>query len=111
LKSRIFIPQQPSRFDVDSGIWVPTHNIDAAKKYGDFIIMLHPAATRVAFAALVDVLKEKMVDYGPEDYLLALGDPSLIAAAAIIAYQRSGGLRLLKWDRKTFDYIEVSITV
>ena len=90
---------------------VPTHNIDAAKKYGDFVIMLPPMATRLALAPLIEVMKEKMADFNGEDYLLAMGDPSIIAAASVIAHQKAGCLRMLKWDRRSFDYIDVRISI
>ncbi len=53
-----------------------------------------------------------MAKYTRDDYLVAIGDPSLIAIAAAIAVEKTGGLlRLLKWDRQTNDYLVVEINV
>jgi hypothetical protein len=51
-----------------------------------------------------------MAGYGADDLLVALGDPSLIAAAAVLAVRATGGLlRMLKWDRLAKDYVLVEV--
>lgn len=108
----VYVPQQPSRFDSATKLWIPTVNIDPAKKYGEIVIMLPPNANRLHTAPLVAALKDVMEDYGDEDYIVAVGDPSLIAAAACIAARKTGGtLRILKWDRMANTYIPVEINV
>jgi hypothetical protein len=53
-----------------------------------------------------------MASFTKDDWLVAVGDPSLIAAAACIAARKTGGvLRLLKWDRLTSDYIAAEMTI
>jgi hypothetical protein len=53
-----------------------------------------------------------MKDFTEEDYIIAVGDPSLIAAAACIAARKTGGLlRILKWDRQSNSYIAVEANV
>jgi hypothetical protein len=53
-----------------------------------------------------------MKDYTEEDYVVAVGDPSLIAAVSCIAVRKTGGLlRILKWDRQTSSYIPVEANV
>ena len=108
---RVFVPMQPSRFDVGLKNWVPTVNLEPASKFGEVIVMLEPGANRAHTVPLANALKEKMRDYGKDDYFVALGDPSIIAIGAIIARDRAGFLRLLKWDRSIGDYIEMEIRV
>jgi hypothetical protein len=53
-----------------------------------------------------------MSSYGEHDYIVAVGDPSLIAAAACIAARATGGVvRMLKWERMSAQYIPVEIVI
>lgn len=110
--SRVFAPQQPSRFDTATRLWIPTMNMQPAEKYGQLVVLLPPNANRLHTVPLLEALKTGMFDYGKDDWLVAVGDPSLIAAAACIATRKTGGLlRLLKWDRLTSDYIAAEMTI
>ena len=110
--NKVYVPQQPSRYDTATRLWIPTINLDQAKQYGEVIVMLPPNANRLHTAPLVSALKDKMEDYGSEDYLVAVGDPSILAAAACIAARKTGGiLRVLKWDRLSANYIPVEMKI
>ena len=104
----VYIPQVPSRYDRGLGAWVPTVTTHDAERFGKVVVMLPPEASRLHVSPLLAALRERMSSFGPEDYLLAMGDPTLLAAAAVIASRQSGGdLRLLKWDRMSSSYILV----
>ena len=108
--SKVFVPQQPSRFDAATRLWIPTVNLDPAKEYGAVEVMLPPNANRLHTAPLIAALKDKMSEFTEHDYIVAVGDPSLIAAAACIAARKTGGLlKMLKWDRMSRNYISVEI--
>lgn len=108
--STVYAPQQPSRFDSGYQLWMPTVDLTPACKFGKLQIMLPPNFGMMVGAPLVDALKERMAGFRATDYLLAVGDPTLIAAAAGIAALRTGGrLQLLKWDRHTRDYIAIEL--
>lgn len=108
--AKVYVPQLPSRFDAASRLWVPTVNMKPAEEYGEIIIMLPPNANRLHTAPLVAALRDQMRDFTVEDYIVAVGDPSLIAAAAVIAAGHSSGtLRVLKWDRLASKYIPVEM--
>ena len=109
--SRVFIPQVPSRFDSRLNTWLPTVNVDHAKKFGDINIMLPPEASRLETPSIVAALKRMMADFGPDDYVVALGDPMIIAIASVLAERAAGALRLLRWDRNTREYIAIEVTL
>ena len=110
--TRVFAPQQPSRFDTSTRLWIPTMNMQPAAKYGELVVLLPPNANRLHTVPLLEALKAGMSDITKDDWLVAVGDPSLIAAAACIASRKTGGiLRLLKWDRLTSDYIAAEMTI
>lgn len=105
---KVYAPQVPSRYDAATKLWVPSINLDPAKQYGDVVVMLPPNANRLHINPLITALREQMKDYTSDDYVVAVGDPSLIAAAACIATRKTGGLlRILKWDRLSSTYISV----
>lgn len=109
---KVYAPQLPSRYDAATKLWIPSINIEPAKTYGDVEVMLPPNANRLHIAPLVAALKDKMREYGPDDYVVAIGDPSLIAAASCIAVKKTAGLlRVLKWDRQTSQYIPVEMQI
>lgn len=110
--AKVFVPQQPSKFDPATRLWIPTINLEPAKEFGEVVVMLPPNANRLHTAPLVAALKDRMQDFGPDDYIVAVGDPSLLAAAACIAGRKTGGfLKMLKWDKMSRSYIAVEIKV
>lgn len=105
---KVYVPQVPSKYDTATKLWVPSVNLDNAKQYGEILVMLPPNANRLHINPLITALREQMKDFSPEDYIVAVGDPSLIAAASCIAVRRTNGLlRILKWDRLSSSYIPV----
>jgi len=110
MNATVYAPQQPSKFDPSTQLWLPNVNLAPARKFGELEIMLPPQLNSMMAAPLIDVMKEKMRWFCADDYVLAVGDPTLIAAAAGIAALRTGGrFKMLKWDRHTKDYIEVEV--
>lgn len=110
--SNVYVPQQPSKYDQTSRLWIPTINLEPAQKFGEVIVMLPPNANRLHSAPLAAAIKERMKDFCEDDYIVALGDPSLIAVAACIATKKTNGLlRMLKWDRIQSHYICVEMNV
>jgi len=97
---KVYVIQENSKF-----------NIISAKKYGELVpvfeegkqIMLSPAP---AIKKLNYILK----DFNDNDYLLLIGDPSMIGlACSIAAYNNRGKYNVLKYDRRTFTYYPIQI--
>lgn len=110
--SRVFIPQVPSRYDSGANLWVPTINIKPAQQWGELVTILPPAASRTGIDLCAEVIRRAMEDYNTEDYLVAVGDPTLYAIAAVVAARKAEGtLRMLKWDRIQSRYILEEVTV
>lgn len=105
---KVYAPQVPSKYDPATKLWVPSINLDPANMYGEVVVMLPPNANRLHINPLMVALREQMKDFTDEDYVIAVGDPSLIAAAACLAVRKTNGLlRILKWDRMSSTYIPV----
>jgi hypothetical protein len=49
--------------------------------------------------------RQALRDFGPQDFLLMIGNPTAMAIVAVVAAERSEGyLQLLYWDNKTEEY-------
>lgn len=111
---KVFAPHIPSRYDSASRLWVPSVEIRSAEKHGEIVVMLQPNSARAGLAPCVAAMRERMEEesFGPEDFLIGIGDPSLIGAASCLAVRRTSGiLRMLKWDRMAKDYYLAEVRV
>lgn len=101
---KVFFPQIPSTHDPERG-WVPKISLADARNYGSIVELLPPSANARALAPFQPMIRAKLQFFGENDYLVAAGDPSLIALAACYATRNTGGrLRMLIWDRITATY-------
>lgn len=111
-RSKVYIPQEPARFDIAKGAAVRNMDLTPALEYGELVICLPHNANFINIVPMARALREAMSGFGPDDYLLAVGDPIGIALASIIAHRNSGGcFTMLKWDRRMRLYQPVVIDV
>lgn len=106
---KVFITQEKLRRNI-SGHLVPEFDMTPALKFGEPEVLV--PAGRALFAPVLTVrtIKEKLEKFSDEDYLLTIGDPSIIAVAAMVAAEMNQGrVKLLKWDRQLRDYLPIQI--
>ena len=99
--SRVFVVQRPAYYDRDKRGWVNKYDLTPALEHGPLVFLLRPGNIfRDRIEDSVRRLGEALVDFGPDDFLLPVGDPVAIAAAAYIAARNAGGrIQILKFDR------------
>lgn len=103
---RVFIPQEPARWNAELGLTQPTMDFTPALRYGELITCLPPGVSFHMTRPVVVALREKMRDFDVDDYLIAVGSPLVIALSAHIALTKTGGrLNLLSWDRRQREYL------
>ena len=57
-------------------------------------------------------LRNLLIDYTPEDYLLLTGDPAIIGVAcSIVSDMTNGKYNLLKWDKQERQYYPIEINL
>lgn len=102
----VFVPQEPSKFDRATDLWIPTVDLKPAEEFGKLAIMMPPGAARLPTPALVRVLKERLAHWQLGDYFIAVGSPVLIAASIgiIVREKKVDCLNLLTWDKFTRSY-------
>ena len=108
---KVYITQETVRRD-EHGQLRPLMNFKPAMEYGELVVCLSSGALAFSPVPTVTQLKEVLHDFGENDYLLAVGDPSVIAIASAIVSERNGGrFKLLKWDKESKMYIVVPIAI
>lgn len=91
-------------------MWLPSTDVRPAEEFGELRIMFDMRASRISLDKMCGPLAAHLSDFQPDDYLVALGDPSLIAmSAAFIGIKHSGKFQLLTWDRFARKYIRREI--
>ena len=111
---KVFVPQVPSRYDLNIKGWVPTVNLTPAETFGELEVLLPPEAGRMPPEELQKILSEKLDGITENDWLLATGDPVVIGITAAIAASRLyGHLRILRWNkqRKSYDPVVVQLDI
>jgi hypothetical protein len=104
---RVFVPHIPSRRDKDSGIWVPTVNLQPAEEFGEVVALLPAGSQFFATKEMTRLIKQRLheLEFNETDYFLPLGSPTAMVVTAAIASRRlNGRLNLLLWDGDTRSY-------
>lgn len=100
-KGRVFVVQRPAYFDRERRGWVNKYDLTPAKVHGELVFLLRPGNIyRDRLENALRHLEQELADYGPDDHILAVGDPVAIAATVMVAARQTGGwVSLLKYDR------------
>ena len=89
----------------------PRYNVMKALPFGDVKFLFGERAQLVySTGSLIHKIRKQLEKFNDEDFLLLVGDPAIIACAAIVASGiNNGKLKLLKWDRIAGKYYPLSI--
>lgn len=108
---KVYALQEPSRWDATARVRVPIVDLRPAAQYGDVEVLLPNNVSGLMMSPIVNALKEKLNDFTEDDYLIAIGDPSIIAAASGIILRRLRSMKMLKWDKRLKTYTTVEIVI
>ncbi len=106
MTGRVFVVQRPAYYDRLRRGWVNKYDLTPAETYGELVYLLRPGNIyRDKLEDALERLHEVLADYGPDDHILAVGDPIAIAAAVLVAASKNNGkISMLKFDRQTGEY-------
>tara|TARA_R100000656_G_scaffold52326_1_gene41651 strand:+ start:713 stop:1072 length:360 start_codon:yes stop_codon:yes gene_type:complete len=92
---------------------VPKMDVMKALPFGDVKFLFTERAQLVySTGALVHELRKKLEKFDDEDYLLLVGDPSIIATtSAVVADINNGKFKMLKWDRESGKYYPLAVNL
>lgn len=112
-RPRAFVVHQPMRLDRERNTWVETVDLSCASEYGDLVFLLNtPERPPLDPEASLPVLRDKLKDFRPDDYLVLAGDMNLVVYASIIAARLTGGwLNLLRWHPRDRRYVSLQAQI
>ena len=92
---------------------MPNRDILISEKYGDLVPILPPGYQLILSPGpTVQKIKKVLKDFNDKDYLLLMGDPSLIGVAcSIAAINNINKYKVLKWDRERRKYYPLEINI
>ena len=98
----VYVTQENPRIDVVSAL-----------KWGDLEPLANPFdQIHLDPSRIVSQIRRKLLAFGDNDWLLAMGDPAIIGVAFAIASELNGGhVNLLKWDKIEKAYYPVKISM
>lgn len=106
--SKVYIVQDALKRVGD--VLVPQFDLSPAAKYGELVVLLPFGPVSMAAVPMMHALRQKLINYTDDDWLLPVGDPVAIMAAAMIAASCNRGLvRVLKWDARERMYLGVEL--
>ena len=111
---RVFIVQQPSRFDKVQNKWVSKYDLSAANEFGEIEILFGPGNIQLHdLDSIIEMLHTKLAGMTSDDSLLAvMGDPVASTLAIMVATKITGGnFKILKFDRITNKYKTVQLKI
>ena len=108
--STVYVTQEVMIREADGGLRRKFDLSSAEEKYGEVKTLVPHGQSLVSTVPVVRQLNEQLRNFTSDDYLLPLGDPSIMAAAAAIAARNTNGrLKVLKWDRRQGQYLSVEM--
>ena len=106
-QGRVFIPQEPMRRG-SGGRLQRSFDLTPARIYGELVVMLPPDKLPLSAAPMIEELRRHLSHFNDDDYLMAVGAPTLIGwATALAADSNLGRVNMLVWDRECREYIGV----
>jgi hypothetical protein len=109
---KVFVTQEPvPRWNAARTQLLNPVDISPARAYGDLQIMFPPAHNlSVLSVPLVAQARTLLKDFTDDDYILAIGNPVMMAVVCAIAAELNNGrFRVLVWDKRDRNYIEYRV--
>jgi hypothetical protein len=109
---RVFVVQEPLVFR--HGKLKPKIDLSPANEFGKIVFLLDWSDTKdlIDTDKIIWMLRDRFAEheFGPEDYVLLIGDWTAMALAVTIALEETDGqIRCLQWDRKDGEYKVINI--
>jgi hypothetical protein len=107
----VYVPQE-ILYKNSKGALVPKFSLHKAEEFGDLQVLLPYGNVMLSPQPMIARLRKALQHFSDEDYILAVGDPAAIGATVGIAANNNGGkVSLLRWDRRSNNYIEVPMNL
>jgi len=100
---RVFVVNEPMRYNPNDGH--RSIDLSPAYEFGDLVFLSPPGNPPLDPDYITQRMRELLVDFTSNDFLLPIGHPVLIGWATALAAQRAGGrIKMLHWLRQYLRY-------
>lgn len=82
-------------------------DLSPAQKFGEVKFVLSPNIVPFNTTVVLKELRENLKDFGPEDYLLLIGNPIFIGLATLVAGEVCDVINFLQWSGQRNEYIVI----
>lgn len=107
--STVFITHEPYERTENGGMR-SKFNLNPAAEYGNLEVLIPAGNSLISSVPTVRTLREKLRGFSDEDYLLPVGDPTIMMAAGAIAAEFNGGkIKVLRWDKQQQRYVMIQV--
>lgn len=92
---------------------MPYKDILSAEEYGELVSIIEPGyQLYISPEPIVEKVRSALKNFNDDDYLLLIGDPSIIGVACAVASDiNMGRFKVLKWDRRREKYLPLEIDI
>jgi len=108
----VYAVQVPHYFDQGAQEWRPKVNVHAATSFGAVVTLIPHDQVHAALVThpTMNTLRRKLKDFNDEDFILPVGDITLVAMAVSIALDvNRRRAKLLRWSRERREYDVVEL--
>lgn len=110
----VFAIQEPMYKCRQTGEWRPKINLRDAESFGDVITLIPGQHVNAALVTqpTMHKLKRELQHFGDCDYILPVGDITLVGMAIAVAMNvNRGRAKLLRWNReeRRYDVVEANL--
>jgi hypothetical protein len=111
-RPRCFILQEPKRKDRDTGQMVSVMNFGRVSEFGDPVVCFTHHQVSLIPHPTKERLKDLLRDFTDEDYIVAVGDPTLIFLAGMVVSDLNRGCcKMLKYDKEARSYTKIQFDI
>jgi len=105
----VYAVQNPHWRDRDTGEFVPKYDLSSCEEFGELRFVLGPRTQLSDTEKVLDEIEDSLEGFCDDDFLLLIGNPVLIAIAALVAGDRTNRLGFLVWNRNQRGYEPVHV--
>jgi len=107
--SKVYVPQEPVKFDNGARQLVTTMDLTPCLEYGEVVYLLSTGPAMLMPGPTGVTLNHALRNFNDADYILPIGDPSLIGLVAMVAAKYNNGrVKFLKWDKQSSRYYVIN---
>lgn len=97
-RSKVFITSEDPRLD-----------FSPAMQYGEVVGVFPPGQVHLHPQIALYRARRVLQDLTRDDFIALVGDPVKIAICAVVAAERIGKVKFLKWNRQSLSYLPIEV--